>query len=220
MSRSSSPGSTTAASSTSARTRAAPASDCGCGTASPTAIPRAFDRNDFDAPPTAARGRAPALSPEADKPARRSKLADLAVRTSPGREDAAIALHQELLRADHRRDASYRALRELYRRNDRLDEARACDDAMSVLGADVPDRIAELFGDEPKGLGRRTHRIAKPLGDADWIALARFDVDLQLSSLFALVARPFAAERARVRPPEGVPARPRGKPVCGGRRKP
>jgi tetratricopeptide (TPR) repeat protein len=147
-----------------------------------------------------------ALAPEADRPARRARLADLALRVSPGREDVSIAVHHHLLRDDHRREASYRALRELYRRTGKLDEARACDAAMSVLGADVPDRIEALFGDEPRGLGSRTHRIVKPLDDADWIALARPDVDLQLSSLFALVARPFAAERARLRPPQGAPA--------------
>jgi len=47
----------------------------------------------------------------------------------------------------------------------------------------------------------------KPLAPDDWNALARVDVDPQLSVLFAIVAPPFAVERARMRPPIGVPVK-------------
>jgi hypothetical protein len=39
------------------------------------------------------------------------------------------------------------------------------------------------------------------------MALARLDVDLQLSALFGVVAPPFAVERARMRPPQPVPSK-------------
>nr|HEX4314905.1 tetratricopeptide repeat protein [Kofleriaceae bacterium] len=152
-----------------------------------------------------------ALAPDADKAARRGALADLSLTSTSVRDEVSIALHQELLAADHRRAASYRALRELYRRNQQLDEARACDDALTVLGFDTPERIDDLFAaagaTSRPGLGGRVHRIAQPLLDVDWLALSRPDVDLQLSSLFSLVARPFAIERVRARPLAAAPAR-------------
>lgn len=139
--------------------------------------------------------------------ARRRTLADLAARAGDAHVATAIGLQLDVLRGDKRRGESYRALRALYQRAGRLDAARACEDAMTVVGADTQDRIEELFGEAPVPLGRRTPTIARPLSDDDWAALARPDVDVLLSSLFQLVARPFAAERARARPPQGVPTR-------------
>ena len=141
-----------------------------------------------------------------DDSARRTRLADLYLRASPAHDAAAIATHQAVLRADKKRAASYRALRVLYHRSKQRDKAQACDDALTAMGADVEERIDALFGEEPATAVRR-YAIARPLADEDWLALARPDVDRQLASLFALVARPFAAERARVRPPQGVPTR-------------
>jgi hypothetical protein len=141
-----------------------------------------------------------------DQAVRRARLADLYLSANPAHDAAAIALHQEVLRGDKRRATSYRALRVLYQRTGQLDKARACDDALTAMGADVAERIDELFGTTPQALGHGRHAIARPLSDEDWLALSRPDVDLQLATLFALVARPFAAERARVRPPQGVPA--------------
>ena len=47
----------------------------------------------------------------------------------------------------------------------------------------------------------------RAFSNEDWADLTRLDVDLQLSALFAVVAPPFAVERARMRPPLAVPAK-------------
>ncbi|HTR51812.1 MAG TPA: hypothetical protein VMJ10_13945 [Kofleriaceae bacterium] len=148
-----------------------------------------------------------------DNAARRARLVDL-YEGDPQYDAKAIAHHQALLRGDKRRIASYKALRVLYDRGGQAERATAIGEAIAVLdGLDV--RVIE---DGIKSLFERGHTAdpsprrepsAKPrsLSDADWLALSRFDVDLQLSALFALAAPAFAAERARIRPPQGMPAR-------------
>ena len=137
---------------------------------------------------------------------RREALAELYLLGDAKHDAAAIALHHELLRANKRRPASYQALRAFYRRAQRTQAARACDDALAVLGvAPARDKIDALFGNEGTG-ERRLPGSARPLANEDFIALARLDVDLQLSALLGLLAPAFAAERARTRP---VPAAPK-----------
>jgi tetratricopeptide (TPR) repeat protein len=58
-----------------------------------------------------------------------------------------------------------------------------------------------VFGEQARRAEPRT------LTNEDWNALARVDVDLQLSAVFALVAPAFAADRARLRPPPAPPPR-------------
>jgi hypothetical protein len=96
----------------------------------------------------------------------------------------------------------------------------AIDEALAQLSEHViEDKIEALFdskSDSKVPLPGMTidtlrargddHKI-KPLSNEDWIALARVDVDLQLSALFAIVAPAFAAERARMRPPPNMLAR-------------
>jgi hypothetical protein len=113
---------------------------------------------------------------------------------------------------------SYAALRSLYGRIGELDKARACDDALIALGQAALDTskqgtrgIESLF--EPSNshdaitIAPRRETPQKPLAPDDWNVLARVDVDPQLSVLFAIVAPPFAVERARMRPPIAVPVK-------------
>ncbi len=154
----------------------------------------------------------------ADVHARRLRLAELYSGAGTKHDATAIAHHQALVRHDHKRVESYAVLRALYSRNGALDRARACDDALLALGANTldPDRsgakgIEALFeasaGHEPVQLAPRRGAPQQPLGADDWQALARPDVDPQLSLLFAIVAPPFAVERARMRPPIAVPTK-------------
>jgi hypothetical protein len=85
----------------------------------------------------------------------------------------------------------------LYRRTNQPEKARACDEAIEVIGL-------HLVGDKLEGLrkpstGAGALGAQRPLGNEDWAALGNDGVDLQLSGLFALVAPAFAAERARTR---------------------
>ncbi len=132
---------------------------------------------------------------------RRIKLADLAYAT--GKHDAeSIAAHQAVLRDRRARTESYIALRSLYERQHHPEKASAVDDALAVLGRELlKGGIDDLITDSPAAVD------IHPLTNDDWLALARLDVDLQLSALFAVVAPPFAVERARMRPPPAAPSK-------------
>src|SRR6185312_3269029 len=143
---------------------------------------------------------------------RRIRLADLYDGADPKHDDAAIRQHQAILRVDHKRVESYKALRALYLRAGRRHAARAVDDALATFGVHAPDasKLDALF--EPSAviespLPALREPPSVPLNNDDWLALARVDVDLQLSVLFALVAPPFAVERARMRPPMAAPSK-------------
>jgi tetratricopeptide (TPR) repeat protein len=151
------------------------------------------------------------LAPENSE--RRQRLADLYT-GDPARDRDAIAQHQIVLRANKRRLESYKALRTLYSRTGQPEKARAVGEALAVLDgritgkAGLDERIDSLFGGptgETAAPGREAP--ARQLANEDWLALSRIDVDAQLSALFGLVAPAFAAERARMRPPPGLPAR-------------
>jgi tetratricopeptide (TPR) repeat protein len=148
-----------------------------------------------------------ALTLDPENLPRRQQLADLYLdpALASGKHDAAAILqHQAVLRADKRRLPSYEALRTLYRRTDQPEKARACDQALSILGMHVvEDRIEKLF---KRALTLESAGATRVLGGDDWLALSRIDTDAQLSALFALVAPAFAAERARTRPPPPLPA--------------
>ncbi len=150
-----------------------------------------------------------ALTLDPENQARRVRLADL-YDADPRYDHKAIALHQAVLRGDKKRSESYKALHVLYDRTGQHDKARAVDDALAVLEAMdvqvIEDGISALFH------GERSEKTSRPLrqrtlANEDWLVLSRIDVDLQLSALFALVAPAFAAERARIRPPQALPAR-------------
>ncbi|HET9992508.1 MAG TPA: hypothetical protein VFQ65_28440, partial [Kofleriaceae bacterium] len=164
------------------------------------------------------------LAPPAEQQQRRLRLVDLYAGSDTKHDVTSINHHQALLRADHKRIESYTALRMLYGRIGELDRARACDDAVIALpgafagpsGAAHLDLsktgqkgIDALFEpsatNEPIRLAPRREPPNKPLAQEDWLALSRLDVDVQLSVLFAIVAPPFAVERARMRPPIAVP---------------
>lgn len=140
-----------------------------------------------------------ALSLDPDNLERRQRLADLYLEADPRHAGDAIVQHQAVLRRNKRRIASYEALRALYRRTHQPEKARACDDALDVLGLHiVDDKLDGLFGPRAPDAARAA---SQPLGNDDWVALGTDGVDLQLSALFALVAPAFVAERARTQPP-------------------
>ena len=140
---------------------------------------------------------------------RRIRLADLYDGSDAKHDEAAIRHHQAILRTDHKRVASYKALRALYLRAGRRHAARAVEDALATFGVNPPDasKVDALF--EPSAVIESPLPMPEPptmpLRNDDWLAVARIDVDLQLSVLFAIVGPPFAVERARMRPPIAVP---------------
>lgn len=151
-----------------------------------------------------------ALSLDQGNLERRARFADL-LAASQTHDTDAIEQHQAVLRDAKRRTSSYQSLKSLYDRTGQIEKARAVAEALAVLKVHVleekpDDRVDELF--DP---GKRAAAVApgasRPLGNEDFIALARLDVDLQLSALFALVAPQFAIERARIRPPQTLAAR-------------
>jgi tetratricopeptide (TPR) repeat protein len=133
-----------------------------------------------------------ALSLDTDNISRRKRLADLY--TSDTKHDAkAIAQHHAILRDNKRQLDSYKALRSLYERIRQPERARACQEALDVIS-----EIKKPSDPAPRDVPLRT------LANEDWLVLTKLDVDLQLSALFAVVAPPFAVERARMRPPVAV----------------
>jgi tetratricopeptide (TPR) repeat protein len=148
-----------------------------------------------------------ALTLDRDNLERRQRLADLYLEADPKHAADAIVQHHAVLRGNRRRVASYEALRTLYRRTQQPEKARACDDALDVIGMHiVDDKVDALFA--PGAGPAAGPGASQPLGNDDWIALGSDGVDLQLSALFALVAPAFVAERARTRPPQPTPALP------------
>jgi tetratricopeptide (TPR) repeat protein len=145
-----------------------------------------------------------ALTLDGENPARRPRLADLYVDADPRHATAAIALHHAVLQTHRRRVASYQALRTLYRRTSQPDKARACDQAIDVMGMHViDDKFEMLF--KPRAARDRSGGAIRALTDDDWLTLGAGGGDPQISALLAVVAPAFVAERARTRPP--APAR-------------
>jgi tetratricopeptide (TPR) repeat protein len=145
-----------------------------------------------------------ALSLDSENLERRRRLANLY--THDAKHDAnAIQQHQAILRASKRHIESYKALRQLYERTRQLDKARATQDALDVLSTRRVDDLFKTGASDTLPAAREVP--ARTLSNEDWIVLARIDVDLQLSALFAVVAPPFAVERARMRPPVAVPSK-------------
>jgi hypothetical protein len=145
-----------------------------------------------------------ALTLAPDDLPRRQRLADFYLDADPKHYPDAIVQHQLVLRSNKRRMASYEALRLLYKRTNELEKARACDDALSIIGMHVVDeKIEALFG---RAITNVQPGASRTLSNEDWLALSRFDIDQQLTALFAIVAPAFAAERARLRPPPAMPA--------------
>src|SRR5262245_12429737 len=114
---------------------------------------------------------------------RRQRLADLYLDADPRHAADAIAQHQTVLKLNKRRVASYEALRALYRRTSQPEKARACDQALEIIGMHVvDDHIEALF--RPTAAAAAAAAARKPLSNEDWVVLGGFDVDLQVSALF------------------------------------
>jgi tetratricopeptide (TPR) repeat protein len=132
---------------------------------------------------------------------RLQRLADLAYATG-SHDKEAIGAHQALLRERRTRAESYIALRSLYERGGHTEKARAVDEALAVLDRELlKGGLAALVESRPAPATPQT----RPMTNDEWLGLAKIDVDLQLSALFAVVAPPFAVERARMRPPLAAP---------------
>jgi hypothetical protein len=136
---------------------------------------------------------------------RRQRLADLAYATG-NHDKEAIAAHQSVLRDKHTRTESYIALRSLYERGGHTERARAIDDALAVLDRELTKGGLDALI-EGRPAPKPPARPLTPITNDEWLALASLDVDLQLSALFAVVAPPFAVERARMRPPLAAPSK-------------
>jgi len=149
------------------------------------------------------------LAPEGDKLNRHIRLAEIYQQTN--NLTGAIAQHQGILRFEKRRTASYEALRVLYSRTKQAEKASACADALTAFGEHpIKDRILALFSQPTTESSKPT----RTLTNDDWLTLSRIDVDFQLSHLFALVAPAFAADRARMRPPQGMQVREQDVPAA------
>ena len=153
-----------------------------------------------------------AISLAPDDHVRRIRLTELYAHGDTKHDLVAIGHHQALLAHEHDRIESYKALRTLYMRTGQPEKARACDDALDALGIQpiggkTDGGISALF--EPSAVIEIQPPPREPPSKTftpdDWLAIARVDVDLQLSVLFAVCAPPFAVERARMRPPITVP---------------
>jgi tetratricopeptide (TPR) repeat protein len=125
----------------------------------------------------------------------------------------AIAQNHAVLKGDHRRMESYKALRSLYERAKQPEKARAIDDAVEVIGT-LDQRIEGLFSRKETAPPAERTKPRQPLTNDDFVVLARIDVDLALTALFALVAPPFGVDRARMRPPASVPTKEQDPPVA------
>ncbi|HSD86406.1 MAG TPA: tetratricopeptide repeat protein [Kofleriaceae bacterium] len=154
-----------------------------------------------------------AASLDADNLDRKKRLADL-YSTDPKHDAKAIHQHHAILRIEKRRLDSYKALKSLYERTRQTDRARAVGEALDILQAKADD-VDALFESKAGGDGAAQARTVplKPFTNEDWLELTRLDVDLQLSALFAVVAPPFAVERARMRPPLAVPSKEHDVPA-------
>ena len=156
---------------------------------------------------------------------RRQRLADLYF-GDPAHDASAIAAAPgDPARRQAPRSPRTRRCARCTPRTEQPEKARACDEALEQLGTHLlEERIDGLFdasGARPAAHAGAT-RARAPLANEDFLALARLDVDLPLSALFALVAPPFGVERARMRPPAPVPStRARGarrrSPACSRR---
>ncbi|MDB4957439.1 MAG: Tetratricopeptide 2 repeat protein [Myxococcales bacterium] len=146
-----------------------------------------------------------ALTLDPDNVDRRQRLTELYVDADPKHDATAIHHHQVLLRTFKRRIPSYEALRTLYRRSGQPEKARACDEALSIIGMRVvEEKLEALFS---RAITNVPAGASRTLSNDDWLALSKIDVDLNLSALFGMVAPAFAAERARLRPPQPLPAK-------------
>jgi len=144
-----------------------------------------------------------ALTLDPDDLSRRLRLAELYVAAGADHRDDAIAQHQDILDRNLARSASYETLALLYAQTGRMHHARACTDALAVIGVRAVSPSA-------KASRPITDDGAFAIDDDGWWTLSGPAVDLELSALFALVAPVVAAERARVQPP---PRRLPGAPL-------
>ncbi|HEY4180155.1 MAG TPA: hypothetical protein VGM90_25105 [Kofleriaceae bacterium] len=155
-----------------------------------------------------------ALTLAPDQHDRKQRLADMYF--ADAKYDAkAIVQHQAVLKGDHRRMESYKALRDLYERAKQPEKAKAIDDAVEVIGT-LDQRIEGLFSrkEAPAAPATEKTKPRQAMSNDDFMALARIDVDLALTALFALVAPPFGVDRARMRPPAPVPSKEQDPPVA------
>ncbi len=107
-----------------------------------------------------------ASGPSGIRDARRKRLAGLYAAAGPAHVDAAIAAHQDVLRADHRRASSYAALRTLYARRGDADRADALTEAIAVLRTIAPATAARATGASPTAGAARTTGVTPTLGTA------------------------------------------------------
>ncbi len=123
---------------------------------------------------------------------RRQKLADRYLAMGEEHRDKAITQHQTILHHARRRVASYEALRGLYWATGQPDKARACDEALDVVGMRPVAARSRVPTARPMALDA----AGPALTANDYHDLALGGVDRLLSVLFARVAPVLARHRA------------------------
>ncbi len=132
---------------------------------------------------------------DADNANRHVQLASLYDAAGEEHVNAAIAEHQWLLRDDHGRAESYRALEALNRRAGRERETSACAAAVAALDYRPREAAASL------------PVLARPLGHAQWGLLRDPTEQRSLSALLATIAPVLAVGRARSLRQHGLSSR-------------
>lgn len=124
-----------------------------------------------------------------DNVARNEQLADLYVEAGPDFADKAIAAHQALLRLQHDRIPSYRALRQLYAAANQPEKALAVAYALSFLKKGAPE-------DEPmvaEAKRRPLQPARRHLDDEQWSRnLLHPDENRYVDALFTLLHEPLS----------------------------
>lgn len=124
---------------------------------------------------------------------RQKQLADLYLQAGPDSVDKAIELHQQVLRREKSRVASYRALRALYAHQREREKAFACSYALHFLKKGDPDDARAVA--EIKGRSFVTAR--RGLDEETWARLLHPEEDRLIDCLFALVGPTIAAGHAQ-----------------------
>ncbi len=135
-----------------------------------------------------------ALAFEPNDLKRHEQLAQLYVEAGPDKAEKAIAEHQTLLRAQHDRVASLRALRQLYPQVRQQEKALAVAYALSLLKKGDPDDV-ELVKEAKT---RPLQPARRNLDDDAWTRwVAHPDEDRAVDALFAQIAPMLAASNGR-----------------------
>lgn len=134
-----------------------------------------------------------ALSFDKNNADRMRQLADLYIEGGPEHLEKAIVAHQQLLRSEKQRIASYRGLRFAYLQTGQRDRAASASYALVFLKKGEADdqRVVQELKARPLVQARR------PLNDELWQKIAHPDEDRLLNALFTAIAPALALAQAQ-----------------------